>query len=566
MATQQLINTGFISTSMGQMLLGSGLVDAAAMTHLLAAMPELCNTAVAGASAVAGLHSASSRMLHRTSPLKEFVLSPLFLPNVIAKTCTEDYSRSCCLKKQSCLVMCEEDNHIDDHENNGELITSSLVIIEEVEDLTPLSGLNPVYFLIPGHVGNETDLRGIFGSTSEVHDADIDDDSLVVNSIGEKLDTQAQLALEAVLEVVEEDVDKLSSLMSNSMSGHGGTSEELQFLTAPHLVRRNWWRDLFPRGEEYILQWERTELADLNKKIRNMLTGTLISHAVNAALAHFALTALWSSFSWANFILDEVAELDGPWAVALDRSKQAGRILARLILSNKFCQIESEEVNEKSAGKSISRDLHSDKAEGIVVVKGDSFTWDDCAFENIRRGRPVTLIGYSMGARVIYHCLQELDACCSVVGRGIVENVVLMGAPVGTEYSGWSACRRVVSGRLINCYSRKDWFLALMYRSNMYEPTVAGLHPFSLIRSNKFGVEAAGYCYMAPHTVDAGTESLPTDHIVEVTQKIHSWAEDIECVDVSGIIKSHADYPNQLHAILEMINIEPPTLEPSVRC
>ncbi|CAM9221456.1 unnamed protein product, partial [Ectocarpus fasciculatus] len=180
----------------------------------------------------------------------------------------------------------------------------------------------------------------------------------------------------------------------------------------------------FPRGEEYILQWERTELADLNKKIRSMLEGKLIAHAVSAALSHFALTALWGSFAWGSFVLDEIAELDGPWAVALDRSKQAGRILARLLLSNK----------------------------------------------------PVTLIGYSMGARVIYHCLAELDACVpNVAGRGIVENVVLMGTPVSTDYAGWSACRRVVSGRLINCYSRKDWFLALMYRTNMYEPTVAGL-------------------------------------------------------------------------------------------
>lgn len=64
-------------------------------------------------------------------------------------------------------------------------------------------------------------------------------------------------------------------------------------------------------------------------------------------------------------------------------------------------------------------------------------------------GRPVTLIGCSMGARLVFHCLLEL----SRLGlRGCVENVILLGAPLSCRPDRWCAARSVVAGRLINGY------------------------------------------------------------------------------------------------------------------
>ena len=41
--------------------------------------------------------------------------------------------------------------------------------------------------------------------------------------------------------------------------------------------------------------------------------------------------------------------------------------------------------------------------------------------------RPVNLVAYSMGARLVYHCLLELCRCRC---RGIVQDVIMLGAPV----------------------------------------------------------------------------------------------------------------------------------------
>jgi pimeloyl-ACP methyl ester carboxylesterase len=70
-------------------------------------------------------------------------------------------------------------------------------------------------------------------------------------------------------------------------------------------------------------------------------------------------------------------------------------------------------------------------------------------------GRPVALVGYSMGARLVFHCLLELAA---MRARGVVEAALLLGAPVRADRPGeWAAARAVVAGRLVNGYSSHDW-------------------------------------------------------------------------------------------------------------
>ena len=109
--------------------------------------------------------------------------------------------------------------------------------------------------------------------------------------------------------------------------------------------------------------------------------------------------------------------------------------------------------------------------------------------------RPVSLVGFSFGARMIFECLLELarhqliwqerkelseqgvDTSQKKRGRrrkaddhidyvrepaSIVEDVVLIGMPRTLDAEAWISCREIVAGRLVNCFNRKDWIVAYM--------------------------------------------------------------------------------------------------------
>ena len=89
--------------------------------------------------------------------------------------------------------------------------------------------------------------------------------------------------------------------------------------------------------------------------------------------------------------------------------------------------------------------------------------------------RPVTLIGFSLGARVIFYALVEI---AKQKGFGIVQDVFLMGTTVTASTKTWSETRSVVSGRYVNAYAKNDWVLNYLFRATSGGlMTVAGLRP-----------------------------------------------------------------------------------------
>lgn len=95
--------------------------------------------------------------------------------------------------------------------------------------------------------------------------------------------------------------------------------------------------------------------------------------------------------------------------------------------------------------------------------------------QGAQENRPVTLIGYSLGARVIFHCLLELAARGAY---GIVEDAYLLGCPVMAQKKEWEQIISVVSGRLVNGYSTNDMVLGVLYRASVAVwNNVAGLRP-----------------------------------------------------------------------------------------
>jgi len=177
-----------------------------------------------------------------------------------------------------------------------------------------------------------------------------------------------------------------------------------------------------------------------------IMTAEILSQIGQTVLAATAMTALMSALQWpiserAPFlhlgsrsscpprtVLTKLGYLiDNPWNNALDRAKAAGSVLADVL---------------------IRRHL------GV---------------------RPVTLIGFSLGARVIFYALLEL---AKQKGYGVVQDVILLGAPLTAPQKSWFQVRSVVSGRFVNGFARTDWVLNYLFRATSGGVgTVAGLRP-----------------------------------------------------------------------------------------
>lgn len=149
--------------------------------------------------------------------------------------------------------------------------------------------------------------------------------------------------------------------------------------------------------------------------------------------------------------------IDNPWAVSLDRATAAGKILADSL---------------------IERNLGT---------------------------RPITLVGYSLGSRVIFSCLQELSKRGAY---GLIQNVYLFGSPVVYKKEEYLRARTVVPGRFVNGYNRTDWVLGYLFRlTNGGIRRVAGL---------------------------AAIEGLP-------------WIENMDCTD---FVNGHMEYRTAMPTLL----------------
>ena len=126
----------------------------------------------------------------------------------------------------------------------------------------------------------------------------------------------------------------------------------------------------------------------------------------------------------------------------------------------------------------------------------------------------MNLIGFSLGARVIYHCLEELIEHHD--SHGIIQDAILLGAPVNGNEERWRKFGGVVAGKIVNGFCRKDWLLRFVYRASAMRSNVAGL------------------------------AAIP-------------WSsKKMVNVDLTEIIKGHMDYANpaNLRTIFEIIGIK----------
>lgn len=186
------------------------------------------------------------------------------------------------------------------------------------------------------------------------------------------------------------------------------------------------WRTLYNSREQYTLRYESQYLLELGQAMDYLLQFAL-SMAVQETLKYTILAGIISAITWPASLLTLASVIDNPWGVCCRRSAEVGRQLAEVLV-------------QRQHGK-----------------------------------RPVTLIGFSLGARVIYYCLVELSRRKG--SAGIIQDAIFLGAPVPGYSSDWKEFRNIVSGRIINGYCQGDWLLRFLYRSSTGTMKIAGLMP-----------------------------------------------------------------------------------------
>ncbi|KAI8517009.1 Transmembrane and coiled-coil domain-containing protein 4 [Branchiostoma belcheri] len=216
------------------------------------------------------------------------------------------------------------------------------------------------------------------------------------------------------------------------------------------------WETLLQSKEQYCLRWEAKYLLSLGRAFEYIVS-SLVTTAAQEALKYTVLAGLLAALTWPVSLMSAAYVIDNPWSVCLQRSEEVGKQLAE--------------------GK-----------------------------------RPVTLVGFSLGARVIFYCLKEMAKRKDC--EGIIEDVVLLGAPINGKPENWMPMDRLVSGRIINGYCRGDWLLQFLYRTSSVQLSVAGLRPVKWDNRRMLNV------------------------------------------DLSSVVNGHMDYMNQMDTILKAVGVK----------
>ncbi|GAB9465108.1 hypothetical protein Gpo141_00002527 [Globisporangium polare] len=234
----------------------------------------------------------------------------------------------------------------------------------------------------------------------------------------------------------------------------------------PHTAEamRAWrWKDRFHQGDQYVLLWEEALLRRFGKSMRSFAKEQVMTYANAEIVKYTALAALFAAVAIPRTILKLADMIDNVWVLAMNTADESGKLLAQALQK---------------------------REQGL---------------------RPVTLVGYGMGARLIFSCLKELakkpDECC-----GIVENAVLLGSPVPGANNDWKNARRVVAGRLINGFSENDWMLGVMYRYQGWALNSAGIAAIN----------------------------------------VHG----VENVNLSSVISGHMEYKNKIGVVMDLLNLD----------
>ncbi|EKX40385.1 hypothetical protein GUITHDRAFT_154173 [Guillardia theta CCMP2712] len=219
-------------------------------------------------------------------------------------------------------------------------------------------------------------------------------------------------------------------------------------------------------GETLALRWESKQLREMGRVVSSYLKSQA-GYYTTSVVGSVVLGAAFFSLTWPRTLISAASWIDSTWSVTELRADKAGKELARTLAS---------------------------RVQGY---------------------RPVTLVGFGVGARMIFKCLLELSKL-GAEGAGIVETAICMGTPCPANPKDWRRASSVCGHRLVNAYCQTDWVLSFLYRSSSFSRSVAGLQAIQL----------------------EGEEN-----------------SNLENVDVTGIVKGHWDYRDKIHTLMQVFGL-----------
>lgn len=183
------------------------------------------------------------------------------------------------------------------------------------------------------------------------------------------------------------------------------------------------WRCLSPRSSSlYALRFDPAALMDIGTSLDTLLESYTWRYVQYEIVKHTVLATLYLAL-WPLVLVKAARVIDNPYSVARHRAEKAGRVLA------------------------------------------------DALCNRVQGERPVNLIGFGLGARVVYYAMKGL---AQRGAWGVVQDVYFLGAPVQSgNRSEWVMIRAVASGRVVNGYSGSDWVLGFLERGSTLNMGVA---------------------------------------------------------------------------------------------
>ncbi|KAF7560903.1 hypothetical protein G7046_g3236 [Stylonectria norvegica] len=183
------------------------------------------------------------------------------------------------------------------------------------------------------------------------------------------------------------------------------------------------WRIFSDDTEVFALRYEMKTLLELGSALRDLVESFAWKTLKREIIKRTVLATLFAAL-WPLQILAAASNVDNPFSRAHNRSRKAGQLLADALINR---------------------------------VQGE---------------RPVTLVGYSLGATAIHACLQSLAERHAF---GLIDSVVIIGTPAPSDAAQWRTLRMVVSGKIFNVFSENDMLLGFVYRAHSLAMGVAGL-------------------------------------------------------------------------------------------